>query len=158
VRPSDQDLALIKIDVVQPLQAIVDLSSDDRVEVGERVVVLGYPAVSAGTCEIHKVDTGRADDRRCDYVPKPTVTDGIISRLGTSSKEHGVEAHGDLDDAYQLSVVATGEGNSGGPVFNAKGKAIAIFFRAKTYKTVRVTFALPIKYGRELLAAPGPRP
>src|SRR5262249_23700571 len=82
VRPSDQDLVLIKIDVVQPLQTVVDLSSDDRVEVGERVIVLGYPAVSAETCEIHKVDTGRAGDKRCDYVPKPTVTDGIISRLG----------------------------------------------------------------------------
>jgi serine protease Do len=159
VRASDQDLVLIKIDLVDPLRSIVELSSDDKVEVGERVIVLGYPAVSAGTCEIHKVDSGRpGEERRCDYVFKPTVTDGIISRLGTSSKEHGVEAHGDLDDAYQLSVVATGAGNSGGPVFNAKGRAIAIFFREKVYKTARVTFALPIKYGRDLLAAPGPRP
>jgi serine protease Do len=158
VRASDQDVALIKIDVVDPLRSVVDLATDDKVELGERVIVLGYPTISQETCEIHRVNDAGKVREKCDLIPKPTVTDGIISRLGAELKERGLQTYGDMGDAYQMSVVATGAGNSGGPVFNAKARAIAIFFRERTYKTARVTFAVPIKHGRELMGPPGPRP
>jgi serine protease Do len=147
---------LIKIDAIEPLRA-VEMATDDNVKPGERVIVLGYPAISADTYECAKSnEAGKLRDK-CDLIPKPTVTDGIISRRGTETKERGVAAYGDMGDAYQMSVVATGEGNSGGPVFNAKGEVIAIFFYERTLGSTRVTFAVPISHGRELLAPPGSR-
>jgi serine protease Do len=157
VRASDQDVALIKIDVVNSLRTIIELGSDDKVENGEKVVVLGYPTISGETCEMHKVnDTGKVREK-CDFIPKPTVTDGIISRLGGELKARGNVAYSDIGDAYQMTVNGTGAGNSGGPVFNAKAHAIGIFYAERNYKNTRVTLALPIKHGKELLEAPGAR-
>jgi S1-C subfamily serine protease len=48
-----------------------------------------------------------------------------------------------------MSVNSTGAGNSGGPVFNAKGQVIGLY----TYSSLgrEVSFAVPIVHGRELL-------
>ncbi|MEM1118521.1 MAG: S1C family serine protease, partial [Bacteroidota bacterium] len=62
-----------------------------------------------------------------------------------------------LQDAYQLSTSATGAGNSGGPVFDNRGRVIALF----TYGTgtnrgdAAVTYAIPIRYGMELMPSLG---
>ncbi|MEM6802964.1 MAG: trypsin-like serine protease, partial [Bacteroidota bacterium] len=52
----------------------------------------------------------------------------------------------------QLTASETGSGNSGGPVFDKEGKVIAIFAASVTSaEGARLTFAIPIKYGLDLM-------
>jgi S1-C subfamily serine protease len=51
---------------------------------------------------------------------------------------------------YQLTVNSTGAGNSGGPVFDDRGRVIGIFTSSNSLD-VKVTFAVPIRYGMELM-------
>ena len=57
-----------------------------------------------------------------------------------------------IGDAYQLQINTTGAGNSGGPVFDDHGRVIAIFFAGlRDVQGTAVTFAVPIRYGQELM-------
>jgi serine protease Do len=86
-------------------------------------------------------------------IPGVTLSQGSIGRIHRDQeKEKGKASDGKsiLGDAYQLTVNSTGEGNSGGPVFDEQGRVIAIFFAGND----RVTYAIPIRYGLELMGAP----
>ncbi|MBM3563571.1 MAG: FHA domain-containing protein [Alphaproteobacteria bacterium] len=149
---SDSDAALIKIDSPQALST-VELASHDAVTVGEKVVVLGYPAVSVSTFQQQSTQEGGGPVRRhFEEIPEATITDGIVSKLspGVQQKD-GVTTYSTTGDVIQLSITATGAGNSGGPVFDATGKVIGLFTYSKTRGNERVTLAVPIKYGRDLL-------
>jgi S1-C subfamily serine protease len=51
-----------------------------------------------------------------------------------------------------MSINSTGAGNSGGPVFNEKGQVIGLFtYGASRQGDASVTFAVPIRHGRQLL-------
>jgi serine protease Do len=53
-------------------------------------------------------------------------------------------------DRFQLNINTTGSGNSGGPLFDPQGRVIGIFFAGRQ-ADVSVSFAVPIKYGMELM-------
>jgi serine protease Do len=148
---TDADVAEIRIDSIDGLPT-VELEKEDGVRVGEHVTVMGYPGISeqkVATVVTHEV--GR-EQEHVELIPEPTVTDGLIAKLGSGSqKENGVTTTSTMGDVYQLTVLATGAGNSGGPVFDATGKVIGLFTYAKTRGAERVTFAVPIRYGRDLL-------
>jgi len=148
---TDADVALIKVEAAQGLK-VAELSQDDKLEVGEKVIVLGYPGVSEKTYIVMETrENGRAS-RRQELVPEPTVTEGIISRLGSAVRKEGqATVVGTVEDAFQLSVNATGAGNSGGPVFNTKGQVIGLFTYGRNYGGASVSFAVPISHGRALL-------
>jgi S1-C subfamily serine protease len=82
------------------------------------------------------------------------VTEGIISLIGAGLRKEGeVTVFGSVGDAYQMSINSTGEGNSGGPVFNTKGRVIGLFTYGRSIDgDAAVTFAVPIKHGKALLA------
>ena len=61
------------------------------------------------------------------------------------------EVYSSIGDVYQLTANATGGGNSGGPVFNEQGRVIGIFFASNKGGDARITFAIPISYGREIM-------
>jgi S1-C subfamily serine protease len=146
---TDADVAEIKVDTQQPLSA-VELAPDDTISVGERVIVLGYPGTSVKTYALIKTMEAGELSQRMEIVPEPTVTEGLIGRLsGGQQQVAGVTTVGGMGDAYQLTV-ATGPGNSGGPVFDAAGKVIGLFTYGST-RAANVTFAVPIHYGRDLL-------
>jgi serine protease Do len=147
------DAALIKIDSPQALTPIEIANSEDNLKVGERVIVLGYPGISTATLmESSSTERGQVKSR-VEVIPEPTVTEGIISKLGTELTQSGTTVvRGTLGDAFQLSINSTGGGNSGGPVFNSSGKAIGLFtYGGCIIGDACVSHAVPIKHGRFLL-------
>ena len=145
----DADVALIKIDSPEPLMP-VQLAQDDIVAVGSAITVLGYPQISVKTyASTTTIENGEAH-QHVEIVPEPTVTPGVVSRLGVRSARQGdVTVIGPEGEVYQLTA-ATGAGNSGGPVFDASGKVIGLF----TYGAPghdNVTMAVPIHLGRDLM-------
>jgi serine protease Do len=146
------DAALIKIDSPQPLTPIEIAESEDNLKVGERVIVLGYPGVSTSII-MESASTERGQLKpRTEVIPEPTVTEGIISKLGTELTQTGTTTvRGTLGDAFQLGINTTGSGNSGGPVFNSSGKAIGLFTYGGCKANACVSYAVPIKHGRFLL-------
>lgn len=148
---TDSDAALIKIEAPQHLRA-VELALEDKVGVGDRAFVLGYPAVSEKTYVITQSSEAGVNQARVELVPEPTLTEGIVSHLGAPQHDQGsTKVRSTLDDAFQLSINSTGAGNSGGPVFNDRGHVIGLFTYGRDIGGARVSFAVPIKYGRDLL-------
>jgi serine protease Do len=147
------DAALIKIDSPQALTPIEIASSEDNLKVGERVIVLGYPGISTATLmETSSTERGQLRSR-VEVIPEPTVTEGIISKLGMELTQAGTSTlRGSLGDAFQLSINSTGGGNSGGPVFNSAGRAVGLFtYGGCILGDACVSHAVPIKHGRFLL-------
>lgn len=148
---TDSDAAVIKIEAPQKLRA-VELATDDKVQVGDRTFVLGYPAVSEKTYTITQSSEAGVSQTRLELIPEPTLTEGIVSHLGAPQRDQGgLKVRSSLDDAFQLSINSTGAGNSGGPVFNDRGHVIGLFTYARDVGGARVSFAVPIKYGLDLL-------
>ena len=158
VRASHQaDVALIKIEVPEPIRKVELAPEDNRPILGEPITVIGYPGISEQTYSVqNNNEMGIARSLR-QLVPEPTVTDGIIGNIGApitrSADDPNLITFSTFGDVYQLSALATGAGNSGGPVFNAEGKVIGLFTYAYNNRDrgERVTFAVPIRYGHEIL-------
>jgi S1-C subfamily serine protease len=151
VRESNQaDVASLKIDVSEAIQGLPPLDSEDTVNAGEPVTVLGYPDLSPKTyVQIQSTDVFRPDSP-IKEVPKTTLSHGSVSMVAKMSPDTRRETQNNYTDgldAYQLTINSTGSGNSGGPVFNSLGKVIGIY----TYGSGKVSYAIPIKYGRNLL-------
>jgi hypothetical protein len=143
----DADVALIKISSPQAL-APVELAKDDNVTVGGAVTVLGYPGSSVETFAVIRTLEAGDVHSRVEKIPEPTVTPGVISRLGRALDQQGsMTVLGSMGEVYQLTAAASA-GNSGGPVFDADGKVIAVFTYGGGRETT--TWAVPIHFGRAL--------
>jgi serine protease Do len=94
---------------------------------------------------------------RPEIIPDPTVNEGIISVLGQKFRQEGAfTVRGTMGDTFQMSINATGAGNSGGPVFNSKGQVIGLFtYTSRKDEDARATYAVPIHHGRALLKMKG---
>jgi hypothetical protein len=55
-----------------------------------------------------------------------------------------------MGDTYQLSSNETGGGNSGGPVFDDRGRVVGIFTYGR-HGDVTLLFCIPIRFGMELM-------
>lgn len=155
VRTSDTaDVALIKIDVPESMQP-VEMGSDDTVSAGDNITVMGYPGISPDI----KVKMNSQDpfnrEGEVRQIPEPTVTGGNIGKViqgSAATVSDSVNSyHSDMGDVYQLTVNATGSGNSGGPVFNDKGHVIGIFTYGSFKSGTAISFAVPIKHGQEIM-------
>ena len=151
------DVALIKVDSPGTVPAVEINDNYDSIQAGETAVVLGYPAISAPVYGIVKsLDPMNAATKAAE-IPDPTVTVGNIGRIYRSTEgAAGAEKAAAttvsvIGDSYQLQINTTGSGNSGGPVFDDKGRVIAIFYAGLSDGRTSVTFAVPIRYGRELM-------
>jgi pSer/pThr/pTyr-binding forkhead associated (FHA) protein/S1-C subfamily serine protease len=144
---TEADAALIKIDATETLAAVP--LAMDSVKIGDHVVVLGYPSFSIqNTADFTTAEQGKLR-RRHEDIPQPTVTEGIVSNISLAQQRGGGGiVSGSMGDAYQMTL-PSGAGNSGGPVFDGSGKVVGLF----TYASIRetTTFAVPIKYARDLL-------
>jgi serine protease Do len=160
VRKSDQhDVALLKVDVpptLQPVEMYADSYTESRP--GDKVTVLGYPAVSPDPQVYIRSDApffNRSEKKdRVVKVHDLTATDGLIGRIirGRAIPKGGEasEYHSTYGDVIQLTVTATDKGNIGGPVFDDHGRVIAVFAYAREEDT-KITFAVPIRFGLEVM-------
>jgi serine protease Do len=145
----DADVALIKIDSPDPL-AFIPMAQNDDLPVGSAITVLGYPQSSVKTFASKTTIENGDVHSQVEFVPEPTVTPGIVSRLGVAMERQGdVTVIGAEGEVYQLTA-ATSEGNSGGPVIDANGKAVGLFASGRPGYGA-VTFAVPMHYGRDLM-------
>ncbi len=156
-RVSDRaDVSLIKNQLADAVKKVETLDNYDEVAVGHPVVVIGYPAVSPDVF----ISTTSVDplsrEQRVTTLPDTTVTPGSISQIIRSQMK---ATQGTIFDytsnafyTYQLTINTTRSGNSGGPVFDYRGRVICIFTYSMNYpQGTKVTFAVPIRYGLELM-------
>jgi S1-C subfamily serine protease len=151
-RTSDRaDVAMVKIDLPRALKKC-DLNDNyDTIKPGDAMTVMGYPGVSPVVYGAAASQDVLGTRGREVAIPDPTVTPGNIGRVvrGRTSLTDSVQSV--LGDVYQLTANATGQGNSGGPVFDDHGRVIGLFTLTSTEGKATVTFAVPIRYGMELM-------
>jgi S1-C subfamily serine protease len=149
----DADLAEIKVEAGTTLNNL-ELAADGTVEAGEKVILLGYPAVSQESYGVEESNSGGVNQVRRFYIPEPTVTQGIVSKLPATKKKDSegvVKIKDTYGEMYQLDIFA-GPGSSGGPVLNSAGKVIGLLAMGRT-DAEHVSFAVPVSGVRELLQA-----
>lgn len=151
-QPSEEhDVALIKINTVRSLSKVTMLDNYDQVKPGQSVTVMGFPGVAPEQFVVKKSKDVFNQRSQVTSVPTTTVTTGNIGRIIPASSDKNL-TYSSFGDAYQLTINATGAGNSGGPMFDDKGNVIGIFFAGKADgQGTKISFAVPIKYGLELM-------
>lgn len=153
---ANADVALIKIDPPDPMSYVPLSRPDLKPALGEPITVIGYPEISTKTQEVGlRIEGGgQSSTYYKAVIPEPTILEGIISNIsgGVVQKGPNVIMISSEGEAYQLTVNATGPGNSGGPVFDSNGKVIGIFaFEKRGTGGEVVFFAIPIKSAWEVL-------
>ena len=150
------DVAMIKIDLPGNLVPVRLASASQEVLQGHKIAVMGYPGLSPEVA-VAKISQDFANRRtQILSVPDPTITDGTIGKIirGSNATDNQLVGgyYSTIGEYYQLTASETGAGNSGGPVFNKDGDVIGIFSASYTSQEgARITFAIPIKYGLDLM-------
>lgn len=146
------DVALGKVDTPSGAKAVTMFPDASAIKPGQPVVVVGYPAISP---DVFGVEVSRdmfTSRAHLSAIADPTLTTGPIGKvLASGNLIKGVDGYISSGEVYQLGINTTGAGNSGGPVFDSNGRVIAIFYAGRTYGGASVTFAVPVKYGKELI-------
>ena len=150
-RTSDQaDVAMVKIDMPRALKKLDLQDNYDTIAQGDDISVMGYPGVSPaviGAVQSKEALTPTLEQR---IIPDPTLSVGNIGRVIRGKASLTEAAYSQFGDVYQLTINSTGAGNSGGPVLDAQGRVIGLFTYA-IQMDARITFAVPIRYGMELM-------
>ncbi len=154
VQPSQtHDVAVMKLDIGQPLSPVKTKDNYGEIKPGQAVTVMGYPGVAPVVVSASKSHDPFNRETHYLTVPTPTVTPGSIGRIipGTNEKKDRWSGFG---DSYQLTINATGAGNSGGPMFDDEGNVIGIYYAGGGAPdgSAQISFAIPIKYALELLS------
>lgn len=150
--PSDNhDVAMIKVELPESLSKVMMKDNYDEVKPGQTVTVMGYPGVAPDMFIVRKSNDPFKPNSQFSSVPTPTVTTGNIGRIIPASSDKNL-TFSTFGDSYQLTINATGSGNSGGPMFDDEGNVIGIYYAGKSDpRGTQISFAIPIKYGLELM-------
>ncbi len=151
ITPSQtHDVSLIKVDVTG-LAPVTMVDNYNEVKPGEEIIVMGYPGIAPQPSIVRKSNDPFKPRTESFSVASPVTSPGHIQQLVKSSTEFNNE-HSDFGDSYQIDLNATGSGNSGGPMFDAKGNVIGLYYAGGGNSNLGiVSYAVPIKYGLELL-------
>lgn len=145
------DVALIKVDVPGQLTKVEIYDNYDTLKKGETVTIMGYPGASPRVYGVIASKDVFNQGTQMKIVPDPTVTTTNIGNIIRDSDEKSANKRvSTVGDVIQLATGSTGSGNSGGPVFDNQGRVIGIFFAGQ--QADAITYAVPIRYGKEFLA------
>lgn len=147
------DVAMVKVDLPETLAPVKLRDADATVAPGQPITVMGYPGISPDVVVGEYSSDFSNRSAQVIQVPDATVTPGNIGKVIRGQAGGKAAAYYSLfGDYYQLTVNATGAGNSGGPTFDRDGNVIGIFSASTSRDDgTRITFAIPIKYGLELM-------
>lgn len=150
------DVALIKIDVAQPVKPVVlNDQAHNTVKEGHKVVQLGYPGLSAKSYLSLRSQESTPDTYKRTTIQDVSVNEGIVSKIVPRINNSTVEVFivTDLGDYIEMNINHSGPGNSGGPVFDTDGKVIGLFTSDVSNRSGlgSIALAVPIRYGIALL-------
>ncbi|MEM1127898.1 MAG: trypsin-like peptidase domain-containing protein [Bacteroidota bacterium] len=150
------DVAMIKIEMPQVLPKVTLHDNYDSIADGATVTVMGYPGISPDVMMASESQDVFNRSTQVRVVPTPSTTPGTIGKVirGRQEGPDGSYYWSEFGDAYQLTINATGGGNSGGPVFDDQGRVVGIFFAGRNYSAygdASITFAIPIRHALELM-------
>lgn len=150
VKLSDQaDVALLKTDLGRHKLPVMEIETNSQdIASGQSVMLLGYPTGLDALL-------ARLDERVVDSVvsatgPEPAKISQELSRRGMIRP---LATQGHLSDILPNKLVydaQTTHGGSGGPLFNVRGKVIAVNF-AILSDFSGANFGVPIRFGVELI-------
>jgi serine protease Do len=152
-RVSDEaDVAMVKLDLPQSVHKVELNDNYSSIRPGDPITVMGYPSVSPPVYGIVASRDPFSSGQSAHIIPDPTISIGNIARVirGQSTPSVSEAIESSMGDAYQLTVNSTGAGNSGGPVFDEHGHAVGIF-TSSIRSDAMITFAVPIRYGMDLM-------
>jgi S1-C subfamily serine protease len=144
------DVATIKVIVGTDLPVVTLNDNYDTIKVGDAICVLGFPVASPDPVFTLGQKDWLTGSGNVGTIPDPTLTTGRITKLIRGQEGIGEKKLYSVGDVYQLDIVATGGGNSGGPVFDEQGRVIGIYY-ATSRSDALMSFAVPIRYARELM-------
>jgi S1-C subfamily serine protease len=124
----EMDVALIRVPLRGGISTVISVAATVAPEVGEPVAIIGFPL-------------------------------GLDMAMGGEWQQVGVSTSlntGTVSKVLDKQLVITGygaPGMSGSPVFNRQGQVIGIVYGGQRDSQGRVVLAVPVRFGRELLAA-----
>jgi serine protease Do len=135
------NVALITVEYDGDLPKVDLEESNKKPVVGEAITILGYPAISRDIAGLNNS-------------LYPTLSTGNLgSRINPNIEfVEYLTQFWFFEDMYQLSANILGEGNNGGPIFNSRGRVTGIYFDGLKNDGATMAFAIPIKYGKELIS------